>query len=241
MRIVSPMVRQGVLVCGFAVSLAVVSAGSASAQGYGQPYPKPAYRAPPTRYEPSRRPIDQSPRDTLPEYRPPIWQGLYLGAHLGADFATSQNALTGGLHLGYNWQFDHIVAGFEIDGSGKSISATENFAGGRAEGSQDWLSSVRLRLGYATGGTLFYVTGGYAVGNFEVALSTPGASYKLNEALNGYVLGGGVEMKFSPNISGRIEALHYGFAENTYSFPIGTVKADVDYTTVRAGLTYHFN
>jgi outer membrane immunogenic protein len=230
--------------CGLLMFAASYAGGApALAQGYGQKVPRiSAYRA-----------IDQSPRDQLPLYRPNIWEGLYLGAHLGGDFGSFKapslaigsidaTGAAGGLHLGYNWQFNNIVTGFEADGSTKSAAGARTFAGGgRIGGNQDWLASVRLRAGYAAGNVLVYVTGGFAVSENELRISIPGASAKATETMQGYVLGGGIEMKFAPNISGRIEALHYEFSDKAFAFPGGTVRGGVELTTVRAGLTYHFN
>lgn len=252
MRTVLPIVGQRILVCLSVCLTATVAAVPASAQGYGQPYAKPVYSAgpapfaPPSRAGASRRSIDQSPREFGAYGRPNIWQGLYIGGHVGADFggadADKSVSPTGGLHVGYNWQWNNVVAGLEVDASAKSLEASRNYGGGvRTEASQDWASSMRLRLGYAFDNTLIYATGGYAIGNFDVGLRQPGVAYKSNDTLNGYVVGAGVEMKFAPNWSGRVEGLYYGFAEKTYAFPTGTVKTDVDYATVRAGLTYHFN
>ena len=245
MRIVVPMLRQSLLVCAAALPLAGLAAATASAQSYGQPYTKAA--------DTSLRPIDHSPRQVLPIYHPPIWEGLYLGGHVGGDFgslrpsaATNEKpdirGIAAGLHVGYNWHVNNFVAGFEFDGNAKSTEGYRTFAGPlRVDASQDWLTSLRLRLGFAAGGTLLYVTGGYAVGNVDLGLSAPAVAVRANEVMQGYVLGGGIEWKFSPNVSARIEGLHYNFAEKQFSFPIGTVRGDGELTTIRAGLTYHFN
>jgi opacity protein-like surface antigen len=63
----------------------------------------------------------------------------------------------------------------------------------------------------------------------------------MSETLVGYAIGGGVEMKLSSSLSARIEALHYGFGESTLATPAGPLTTDADVTTVRAGLTYHWN
>lgn len=209
------------------------------AADYGRPYASPIA---------SRRPIDQSPRQSswLPAYRPQIWEGLYLGGNLGADFGSNgadDNAgFTGGLHAGYNWQFGNFVTGVEVDGSLKSANSASGTSGAfTADAQQDWLTSMRLRLGYASGNALFYFTGGYAVGNLDVGLIGPGYSARVNETIGGYALGGGIELKFAPNVSGRLEAIHYGFGEQDFKFSAGTVRTDVELTTVRAGLTWHFN
>lgn len=232
MNATSPTRWPSLLVMPLCAVLGLVPSGSALAQGYGNPYAPPSGGV---------RPIDQSPRPDLPLYQPPIWQGLYLGGHLGGDLGASGGA-TGGVHLGYNWQRDNFVAGLELEGDVKSLQAAGSVPGlVTATGVQDWQSSMRLRLGYGVGNALLYATGGFAVGNLSLDVNDRGKRYSHESTMRGFVLGAGVDMKFSANISGRIEALHYGFAEKTYNFPTVQVRGEVDTTTVRAGLTYHFN
>lgn len=251
---------------GLMAPLGTLPDAPAAAQGYGLPYssgsgPGPAPYAPPRG---GVRPIDQSPRDTggIRLYQPSIWEGLYLGAHLGGDFGTiwatlapdnklDLGGVSGGLHLGYNWQRSGFVGGIEFDADGKSTdgSRTDLVPAGslgsavplRFDGHAEWLSSARLRFGYAFGNGLLYATGGYAVGEMTVRASALGGSIKTSEVMQGYVLGGGIEWKFSPNISARLEGLHYEFAEKTFNFGPASVRGDAELTTVRAGLTYHFN
>ncbi len=235
MSIVSPVFKRGCLAI---IAVTVLSSTDpVGAADFGQPYGS------------SRRSIDQSARysSALPIYRPQIWEGLYLGGNLGADFISASGAsdevgVIGGVHAGYNWQFGSFVSGFEIDSSLKSAAPARGASGAfSAEGQQDWITSMRLRLGYAPGSTLFYLTGGFAVGNLDVGLSGPGFASRKEEIIGGYTLGAGIEMKFAPSISGRVEALHHNFGEQTVEFTAGTVKTDVEFTTVRAGLTWHFN
>jgi len=213
-----------------------LSAGHATSADFGQPY------------DYSRRSIDRSPRygAVSPVYRPQIWEGLYLGGSLGLDFGangtSSDVGFATGVHGGYNWQLGSFVAGIELDGSLKWADAARGASGAfTADVQQDWVSSMRLRLGYAPGAALYYLTGGFAVGNLDVGLSGPGYSSRKNELIGGYALGAGVEFKLAPTLSGRLEALHYGFGEETFRFSAGTVKTDADFTTIRAGLTWHFN
>jgi hypothetical protein len=48
-------------------------------------------------------------------------------------------------------------------------------------------------------------------------------------------------MAIAPNLSGRIEALHYDFGADRMDFSGTSTKVDSDVTTVRAGLTLHLN
>ncbi|NJM82772.1 MAG: hypothetical protein HC844_09940, partial [Tabrizicola sp.] len=60
--------------------------------------------------------------------------------------STGKDGVLGGFHLGYNWQKDNVVFGVEGD-----ISLTG--------GLDDYLASLRARLGLASNDMLFYVTG----------------------------------------------------------------------------------
>jgi outer membrane immunogenic protein len=181
----------------------------------------------------------------------PIWQGAYLGAQVGgswgkfSNFADTleQNNLSAGVYGGYNMQFGSTVLGIEGDIEGRFGKTTERFTGSSSSAAVEFttptLGSIRGRLGYAAGPTLFYATGGIAFLQAKVkATAASGSSTfkaETSDTATGFVVGGGLEYKFSQSLSGRIEGLHYGF---------GDVLADgVDFktTTVRAGLTYHFN
>lgn len=152
------------------------------------------------------------------------------------------SGLIGGLHAGYNWQFGDIVAGLEVDAMLSGIEGSRTWTGpARVDISYSRLASTRARLGYAWGNMLLYGTAGIGFGDADLRLSAGGLSATRSGAQVGYVAGGGVEIKFAPNISARVEALHYGFNEQTYSFPGGNLKADSDVTTVRAGISVHLN
>lgn len=246
MNFVSAALRHCLAAATVSIGVVATSPEVAFAQGYGQPYAPP-----PAAY--GRRPIDQSPRTDLPLYRPNIWQGLYVGGTIGGDWgkgwpagysndAVDMSGVAGSLHVGNNWINDRFMAGFEIDMAAKSTDGSRAFAGPlRADLAHDWLASFRLRLGFTLGDAMLYATGGYAVGHLDVALTTPLASAKASESIQGWVLGGGLEMKLAPNLSGRIEGLHYGFTEKSFGFPGGSARGDANLSTVRAGVSYHFN
>ena len=111
------------------------------------------------------------------------WTGFYLGANGGGGWGRSwwngtatpvdlSGAQVGGT-AGYNWQFGNTVLGLEGDMDWSNLKGTGTTgcaAGCTAE--NNWLSTVRGRVGYAFGGILPYVTGGLAVG--DINASTPG-------------------------------------------------------------------
>jgi len=120
-----------------------------------------------------------------PVERPPIWQGLYGGVHLGHADADADDGLVGGVQLGYNWQMDRIVYGVEGD---LSIMDSDRI---------DALGSVRGRLGYLVlPNLLIYGTAGVGlVGNGDTE--------------SGFVYGLGVEGVFTDTMTARLEYLAF--------------------------------
>jgi outer membrane immunogenic protein len=217
-----------------------------------------AYREEPYARVGARRPLDGTPRRGSPRpvaYAPPprpsIWQGIYLGAHGGYSFASATPSqsfdtvdMSGGAaggHMGVNLQSGNLVIGLEADGTWHDASGSRSFAGpAYVDAFADWTASFRGRLGYAFGNVLVYATGGAALGGFDIGVASGGTASRMSDTVLGYAVGGGLEMEFSPEWSGRIEALHYGFSEKTFQFATGSVPVDLGVTTVRAGLTFHF-
>jgi outer membrane immunogenic protein len=160
-------------------------------------------------------------KDGPVDYMPAItWTGFYFGAHLGGAFNDDDNGgddddtvFLGGLHAGYNWQKpSNIVFGVEGD-----VSFADDI---------DYLASIRGRLGFTTGPTLFYATGGAAFLGVEDIFGD-------DDTLNGWVVGLGAEHKLRENVSLGLEGLYYDFSDDD-DFD------DADFWAIRARLTYHF-
>src|SRR3569832_384443 len=109
------------------------------------------------------------------------WTGFYLGLNGGYGFGRAEfyggapgsfNAGGGlvGATVGYNWQTGPLVFGLEgdIDWSGQRGSGTCGGLACRAR--NDYLATIRGRLGYAMDRWMPYVTGGAAIGNVRPAL-----------------------------------------------------------------------
>jgi outer membrane immunogenic protein len=156
-------------------------------------------------------------------------------------FFTLSNPVNGavfGGQLGYNYQIAPTwVIGVEGDFDGTGLNGAsqsivpEPFGvrtrgvsnGFSAREKVEWLASVRARLGYAWGPSLFYVTGGGAwervSDNFLLSTSFAGlgasgssSAGSATATLSGYAVGGGYEWKINPNWTVRAEYLHYGFS-----------------------------
>ena len=141
----------------------------------------------------------------------------------------SSSGFVGGFHAGYNWQFAPAwVLGVEGDFTWPNIredsfltpaiqppgAANHTFLS--ASTRNNWLASVRARLGVVGWNTLWYVTGGAAwteesyagQGQFFNGFSDL-ASFHQTKA--GWVAGGGAEYMINPNWLLRAEYLYYKF------------------------------
>jgi outer membrane immunogenic protein len=112
--------------------------------------------------------------------------------------------------------------------------------------------------------TLLYATGGLAVGEFKYSAQTTtsiqvfglgiggttpngpplvlaSAAASSSDTRVGWTVGAGVERKFSPNWSGRLEYLYLDFGSKTY-FAGTANQADLSFHDhiLRAGINYEF-
>jgi outer membrane immunogenic protein len=184
------------------------------------------------------------------------------------------DGVIGGIQAGYNWQSNQWVYGIEADIQATSLSetftATGPFAllGGGADPADttttvseklSWLATFRGRVGFAVKRSLWYVTGGAAVGHVKLAsnLSSATANIQYPAALSdtrtGWTVGGGFEWAFADNWSVKAEGLYFDLGSVTVASgstsitgaPIVTgftIGRDFDLTGViaRAGVNYRF-
>ena len=210
------------------------------------------------------------------------WTGFYLGAHTGygdADYEggfrlddsdtlafaedLDLEGILAGAHLGYNHHVtQNIVVGVEGDLTfmfwHDSLPAVDPPAGNESEainGDVDMLASVRVRLGYAAGNFLPYVTAGiaYAVAEYgQKRFASPPFSDSVTFTDVGYAIGGGLEYRHNEDISVRAQALYYGFNNEIFE-PFGdcggsacgrAIDGDFvkfeDVITYWLGVTWHF-
>ncbi|MBX7172315.1 MAG: outer membrane beta-barrel protein [Pyrinomonadaceae bacterium] len=201
----------------------------------------------------------------------------------GADLITNtssqiinSNSFTGGATFGYNFQKGKFLAGAELDfgehNFNKSVVATATFANGRPftitqSVKNNWLLSVRPRVGMASKKVFFYATGGLAITNVKyngdyllIYPSEPGfkdtTSGSFTKTKAGWTAGAGVEFKVSKHWSVKGEYLFNQFSRdsvttNNYTtfFPSGssltpnqpyTYSTDFKSHSIRFGINYRF-
>ncbi|HKJ63470.1 MAG TPA: hypothetical protein VKA94_15985 [Hyphomicrobiales bacterium] len=217
---------------------------------------------------------DGSLKDEPTAYAPaPIWAGFYVGGHVGglwndggdssafykhydwckdtcergpwkeskyAKFEDDDDdlSLLGGVHIGYNWQDGAKVYGIEGD-----VSFSDGV---------DYLASLRARLGHTWDDVLIYATAGIAFASFEdktINLSWFRDKHTVQYSGDndvGFVVGGGIERKLTPNVSVGLEGLYYFFDDAAFSkewvdkfCKKVDFEDDNDLFVVRARLSYH--
>ncbi len=207
------------------------------------------------------RPYTKAPAPMAAVYN---WTGFYIGAQVGGiwghtdavsgpfpgafnqTYSYDLSGVTGGGHIGYNWQASNWVFGLEGDAEATSVRDSGiGTLGFFHQTKINWLASARARLGYAAGNTLLYVTGGAAFGDVEISKAlapglVPFAVY--SDTRTGWTVGAGVEHMFTPNWTARAEYRYTDLGSTTFSsVPLNTQdRADITFHAVRAGVSYKF-
>jgi outer membrane immunogenic protein len=203
------------------------------------------------------------------------WNGFYVGANLGGAWASdtvtqsnlvrpfsstkvTSSGVAGGGQLGFNWvAMPNWLLGIEADVSGADLSGTATYNNFPQFNEKiDAFGTVRGRFGYVANNWLFYGTGGFAWSDdtftrtqVSAAPGTPplGDIRTNSPTRTGWAAGGGIEYGFARNWTARVEYLHLGLSDQTFSFTapnnifrsIDEGRLTVD--TVRVGVTYLFN
>jgi outer membrane immunogenic protein len=200
----------------------------------------------------------------------PAWAGFYIGANGGYGWSAQGDVFAlgtfggldpkggfGGGQIGYNWQGGfgfgpNLVLGIEADIEASGFRDRADFPFVIFKSGLGWFGSVRGRLGYAFGPSLFYATGGFAYGKVANEIKSgspiPSDAFKNPDIATGYAVGGGWEYKFSPTWSvkaeyqyinlGRNDPILSGFNICPFAAPLKC--PDDAYHTVRVGINYHF-
>ena len=215
----------------FLAGIALTALAGAAAAADLPPGPAPYYKAP----------------TYAPAYN---WTGFYLGVNGGGGFGTSAWSSTGSFNLigalaggtiGYNYQTGPVVLGVEgdIDWSGISGSTTASCAAG-CKTSDNWLSTVRGRLGYAADRFLPYVTGGAAVGDIQAARPAFAGGSTSNL---GWTVGAGIEFALAGRWTAKAEYLYVDLGNFNCGLGCGVAAVNrVSFTDniLRGGFDYRF-
>jgi iron complex outermembrane recepter protein len=214
---------------------------------------------------------DQPSAPMLTKAPPPAgwsWTGLYLGLNGGYSFGGSDwtDNVTGGSTgnfgtsgfvfggtAGANYQVGPWVLGIEADGDWSDVSgfgtftATSLCAAGCLT-KNDWLATVRGRIGYAFDRLLVYGTGGAAFGNVRANFSNDPVT---DSSGTGWAAGIGAEVAVASNWTVKAEYLFVDLPngsctancaiQNPSGLPlIPNIAVKFNESIARAGVNYKF-
>ncbi|ARN81065.1 TonB-dependent siderophore receptor [Methylocystis bryophila] len=215
------------------------------------------------------------------------WVGLYAGGQVGMIWGANNGhyyvATPGGLgaydpltrdaqvanvegHVGYNWQYDHLVAGIEGSLLGTNLVKSSLLPvydpsslspGGTLTTAvkSNLQGSLRTRLGYAWDRLLPYVTGGVALGGFTQqsylwggdAQGLFNASSSRSSLRAGWTLGAGAEWAMTRSWAVRGEYRYTDFGTvadaSTLAAPANTLFTGtrrLDQNLLEFGVSYKF-
>jgi outer membrane immunogenic protein len=174
----------------------------------------------------------------------------------------SPNGFTGGIQLGYNWQWNRVVFGIEGDidalmlKADRSVTYPDPTIGGDIDNIQqsiktEWLATIRPRLGYAFGNFLPYITGGVAgtqikaTTTYSESLGATGTS-SVSKLKIGWTAGLGLEYALWSRWSVKAEYLYASFGSVAFDTPLNvpgaamTNSVDLKAHIVRLGVNYRF-
>jgi len=187
---------------------------------------------------------------------------------------SSASSLSGGFEGGWNWREDNWVIGLEGDATVMGTTATSsgtrtypccaptNFTVSSAV-SQNWMFSVRPKIGWVMGGDdeLVYVTGGWAVTEakanflFTDTFATAHEAASRTTTRGGFTIGAGAAYPFGDGWSVKAEYLYSEFGTSTFTggtltaftppiaFPTNVFTHTVSLrdNMVRIGIDYQFD
>jgi outer membrane immunogenic protein len=197
------------------------------------------------------------PRGSMP-YKAPAyvaqynWTGFYLGINGGGAWGDSDwngfavsNSPSGGMiggTAGYNWQGagSPWVFGLEGDIDWTNIRDNATACGGlNCQTKNNWLGTVRGRVGYTFDRFMPYFTGGLAFGDVEANIAGFAGSKDTNL---GWTVGVGIEGVIAGNWTAKLEYLHADLGDTTCSAIAcgAATNVDLSLNILRAGLNYRF-
>ncbi|MDB5617555.1 outer membrane protein [Tardiphaga sp.] len=203
------------------------------------------------------------------------WTGWYLGGNFGTGtgrdrssvikpanppgdlgaseiFNLAPDGINGGVQAGYNWQAANWVYGLEADiqaSSQRDNKTVVGFGTIAYDARLPWFGTVRGRLGYAAGSSLFYVTGGYAYGGVKTKAREDGVASALDASTtrSGWTAGAGLETPFTllgmfgPNWTSKTEYLYVDLGSTSNLINTTVLTTNVTEHIFRTGLNYHFS
>ena len=159
--------------------------------------------------------------------------GVDAGVGLGSTGGGNASGMIGGAHIGYNFQANRLVGGAEADFMTSGIKSG-NLS--MPSFQQNFLSSTRVKAGWAFGDLMAYGTLGWAYSTSKLT-DISGTS---NKSIKGTAYGAGAEFALTRNAFLRMEYLRYDFGAQTYVTPLSSRTLSTTTNLLRAGASVHF-
>ncbi|MGE0231142.1 MAG: outer membrane protein [Flavobacteriaceae bacterium] len=174
-----------------------------------------------------------------------LWSGPYIGLNAGygwgnadsvvggAPITVDPDGFIGGIQGGINFQSGNFVYGVEGD-----FNFSDADAGALGYGvEQNWLATIRARLGVAFDRSLIYATGGAAFTDVNVRLAGSGAT---STSLTGWTLGAGWEYAVNDRFTVRAEYLYNDFSDENLLLGVTPANVDLNQSIARVGVNWKF-
>lgn len=180
-----------------------------------------------------------------------IWEGVYIGAQLGYDWArmrldnnfdikADSNGFIGGIYAGYNWEFSNAyLFGVEADINYTDLSSDSTFGNQTWHTRVQWEGAIRARFGVNYERVLPYIAGGVAFAGVQDDLDThTNNSWSNTEIRTGFTIGAGVDYSLTNNLLLRAEYRYSDYGKrNIFT---NTSETRLSTNSVRFGLAYKF-
>lgn len=180
-------------------------------------------------------------------------EGFIGGVHTGYNFVTPGNIVYG---IEGDWTYLGQDDSVSASGAGVGTTNTDGFTfQRRSEVEFNWQGTIRGRLGFVSGKTLFFATAGVAFLDIDWSENgtfvntdtgqTVTVSHSADDTLVGAAVGGGFEVAITPTVSFGADYLYENF-ESFNNVPHGfepglTGKLDdIDIHKIRARISIKF-
>jgi opacity protein-like surface antigen len=197
------------------------------------------------------------------------WNGLYIGAYLGADWGHTTwsfgdgssidphfAGLLGGGEIGYNYQVGKWVFGVEGDAGWTNARGAQPCPADffhNCENNSNWLSTATARVGYAYWDRLLtYVKAGAAIaqdradvvcdtGSRPTVVALGGCpSQSDSKTRAGWTVGWGTEFGLTQNLSVKTETMYFDLGSDRYNVAGTPIDIQKNGFISTVGLHYRF-